>query len=160
MTRRCSFITSSYSSVCLRARKCCSSTLRCALAICFDSRPASIGSSLPSTSTPPRRWGGLLRQQARLDRLLVALHVAPAEAVEDPVDAIAGEQPDQVVLGRQEETALARVALASRAPAQLVVDPPRLVAFGADDVEAAGVDHALAVLLEARLEGRQQLGEL
>ena len=92
----------------------------------------------------------LLGEQAGLDRLLVALDVDAAEAVEDPVDAVAREQADQVVLGGEEEAALAGVALASGAPAQLVVDAARLVALGADDVEAAGVEHALAVLPRAR----------
>ena len=39
----------------------------------------------------------------------------------------------------------AGVALAARAAAQLVVDAPALVALGADHVEAAGLEHDLAV---------------
>jgi hypothetical protein len=39
------------------------------------------------------------------------------------------------------------VALAARAAAQLVVDAARLVALGADDVQAAGGDHLLVQLL-------------
>src|ERR1019366_10825305 len=80
--------------------------------------------------------------------------------IEDPVDPVAREQADQIILGREEEAALARVALASGAPAQLIVDAPRLMALGADDVQPAGFDHALAILLEPRLEGGQQLDEL
>ena len=38
---------------------------------------------------------------------------------------------------REVEAGLARVALAAGTAAQLVVDAPRLVALGADDVEAA-----------------------
>ena len=66
------------------------------------------------------------------------------EPVEDLVDPLAGEQPHEVVLGGQEEARLAGVALAAGAAAQLVVDPPRLVALGAEDEQAAGVEHLLA----------------
>ena len=107
-------MTSSYSSTRLRMRKFCSSTLRWAFSICFDQHPG-------------------------LDRLLVALLVDGAEAVEDLVDAVAGEQADEVVLGGEEEARLARVALAAGAAAQLVVDAARLVALGAADEEAAGL---------------------
>src|SRR3954447_11709552 len=55
----------------------------------------------------------LLGEHPRLDRLLVALLVGAAEAVEDAVDAVAGEQADEVVLGGEEEAGLARVALAA-----------------------------------------------
>src|SRR3954469_970615 len=91
----------------------------------------------------------LLRQQAGLDRLLVALLVRRPEAVEDLVDPVAGEQPDEVVLGRQEEARLAGVALAAGPAAQLVVDAPRLVALGADDEQPAGLHDDLAVLFDA-----------
>ena len=51
---------------------------------------------------------------------------------------IAGvEQPHQVVLQREVEPALAGVALAAGATAQLVVDAAGLVPLGAEDVEAA-----------------------
>src|SRR3954447_24075501 len=71
----------------------------------------------------------LLREHARLDGLLVALLVGRAQAVEDLVDPVAGEQADEVVLGREEEARLAGVALAAGAAAELVVDAPRLVAL-------------------------------
>ena len=99
----------------------------------------------------------LLGEHRRLDRLLVALDVDDAELVEDAVDAVAGEQADQVVLGREEEARLAGVALAPGAPAQLVVDAPRLVALGAEDEEAARVEHALAVGGDRLVDLRQQL---
>ena len=108
-------------------RKFCSSTLRWAPSICFESIFASIGSSVPSSADG-------------------------AEAVEDAVDPVAGEQAHEVVLGGEEEARLARVALAAGAAAQLVVDPARLVALRADDVEAAGVHDLLAVVLDARLD--------
>ena len=101
----------------------------------------------------------LLGEHARLDRLLVALVVDGAEAVEDLVDAVAGEQAHEVVLGGQEEARLAGVALAAGAAAQLVVDAARLVALGADDEQAAGLDDLLAVLLDALLDLRQHLLE-
>ena len=101
----------------------------------------------------------LLREHLRLDRLLLALLGRRAEAVEDAVDPVAGEQAHEVVLGGEEEARLARVALAAGAAAQLVVDPARLVALGAADEQAAGLEHLLAVLLDARLDLRQDVGE-
>ena len=113
-------------------RKFCSSTLRWAFSICFESIFASIGSSSPSS-----RDG--------------------AEAVEDAVDAVAGEQAHELVLGGQEEARLAGIALAAGAAAQLVVDPARLVALRAADEQAAGVHDLLAVLLDARLDRGQDV---
>ena len=81
-------------------------------------------------------------QHLGLDRLALAR----PQAVEHAVHAVAGEQADQVVFGRQVEAALALVALAPRAAAELVVDAPAFVAFGAEHVEAAEVGHALAEL--------------
>ena len=101
----------------------------------------------------------LLREDPRLDRQLVAVLVGLAEAVEDAVDAVAGEQADEVVLGGEEEARLARVALAAGAAAQLVVDAPRLVALGAADEQAAGLQDLLAVLLDAGLDAGQDVGE-
>ena len=72
------------------------------------------------------------RDQAAGDdlALLGAALVHPAR------DAVRPEQPHQVVLEREEEDALPRIALAARAAAQLAVDAPRLVPLGADDLEA------------------------
>ena len=83
-----------------------------------------------------------LRQHLVLDRLILAR----AELVEDRVDAVAREEAHELILGREEEARLARVALAAGAAAQLVVDAARLVALGADHVQAALVDHAVAEL--------------
>ena len=83
-----------------------------------------------------------VRQHRVLDRLALR-HLQP---VEDLVDAVAGEQAHDVVLGGQVEARLARVALAAGAAAQLVVDAPRLVALGAEHVQAARLGHALAEL--------------
>src|SRR6185295_14541691 len=82
----------------------------------------------------------LLREHLRLDRLLFALLAGGPEAVEDAIDAVAGEQAHEVVLGGQEEARLAGIALAAGAAAQLIVDSPRLVALGAADEQAAGLE--------------------
>ena len=100
----------------MRIRKFCSSTFFWAPSICLES---SLG----------------------LDRLLLALVGGGAEAVEDAVDPVAGEQAHEVVLGGEVEAGLAGVALAAGAAAQLVVDPARLVALGAEDVQPAGLHH-------------------
>src|SRR4051812_3970429 len=100
----------------------------------------------------------LLREHLRVERLLLArLLVDGAEAVEDPVDPVAGEQAHEVVLGRDVEERLAGVALAAGAAAKLVVDPPRLVALGAEDEQAAGVHDRLAVGLDLLLDAREQV---
>src|SRR5207249_3553380 len=61
----------------------------------------------------------------------------------EPGDALRGEDADQVVLERAEEPGAARVALTAGPAAKLVVDAPRFVALGADDVEPAEVGDAL-----------------
>src|SRR5918999_1644675 len=101
----------------------------------------------------------LLGEHLVLDRQLVAFLVLLGEelVVEDAVDPVAREQPHQVVLGREVEAGLARVALAAGAAAQLVVDPARLVALGAEDEEAAGLHDLLAVLDDAGLHLREEL---
>ena len=83
---------------------------------------------------------------AREDPGLHRLVVRELEALHDPVDAVAGEQADEVVLRREVEARLARVALAARAAAELVVDAARLVPLGREHVEAAQVDDAFAEL--------------
>ena len=75
----------------------------------------------------------LAREDAGLHRLVVR----QLEALHDPVDPIACEQADEVVAAREVEARRAGVALATGAAAQLVVDPARLVALGAEDVQAA-----------------------
>ena len=88
----------------------------------------------------------------RLDLLLRALDGARHHAVLDrhaffhaellhqAGDAVGAEDAHQVVFERQVEARRARVALAAGAAAQLVVDAPRLVALGAEDVQAAEAD--------------------
>src|SRR5439155_14190139 len=69
----------------------------------------------------------------RLHRLIVG-HLEP---LHDVVDAVAGEEPDELVLAGEVEARLAGVALTARAAAELVVDPPRLVALRAEHIEPA-----------------------
>ena len=88
----------------------------------------------------------------RLDLLLRALDGARHHAVLDrhaffhaePLhqagDAVGPEDAHQVVFEREVEARRARVALAAGAAAQLVVDAPRLVPLGAEDVQAAEAD--------------------
>src|SRR5262249_21047814 len=84
----------------------------------------------------------LLREDAGLHRLVVR----DLEAVHDVVDPVSSEEPDELVLPREIEARLARVALTSRAATELVVDAARLVALGAEHVETAELGHALAEL--------------
>ncbi len=73
-----------------------------------------------------------------------------AEALHQAGDAIRAEDAHQVVFERQEETRRAGIALAAGAAAQLVVDAPRFVTLGADDVQAAEVDDFLVLFLGLR----------
>ncbi len=66
--------------------------------------------------------------------------------VHETVDPLASEEAHQIVFQGDVEAAETRVPLASRPPAQLVVDPPRLVPFGPQHVEAAQLHHAVAQL--------------
>ena len=73
----------------------------------------------------------------------VLFHARP---VHDGADAVAAESADDFVVKRHVELRGAGVALPPGAPSELVVDAPRLVALGADDVQAAGVQDALVIL--------------
>src|SRR4029077_657045 len=81
-------------------------------------------------------------EDLRLHRLVVR----DLERLHDPLDPVAGEETDDVVLAREVEARLARVALAAGTAAELVVDAPGLVALGAEHVEPTDVDHAFAEL--------------
>src|SRR3954471_20922996 len=100
----------------------------------------------------------LLREHLRVERLLLArLLVDGTETIEDPVDPVAREQAHEVVLGGDVEARLAGVALAAGAAAKLVVDAARLVALGAEDEQAAGLHHALAVGFDLGLDALVEL---
>ena len=55
-------------------------------------------------------------------------------------DAIGGEDPHQVVFERDVEAGRSGIALASGTSAKLIVDAPRFVPLGADDVQAADAE--------------------
>ena len=61
------------------------------------------------------------------------------------MNALLAEQAQKVVLEREVEARLARVALPPGAAAQLVVDAPRLVTLGADDAQSP--EHADGIAL-------------
>ena len=77
-----------------------------------------------------------------------------AQPLHQAGDAVRPEDAHQVVFERQVEARRARVALAAGAAAQLVVDAPRFVALGAEDVQAAEPDDlvvlGVGLLLEVR----------
>ena len=95
----------------------------------------------------------VLRHQARLER-----HVAlEAHALHEPGHAVRREALHERVLERQVEARRAGVALAAGAAAQLVVDAARLVALGADDVQAARLNDLVVVGIDLGLGLGQRL---
>ena len=89
-----------------------------------------------------------LGHRLRLDR-----HVIGQCPAHHPAHGAGGEQTQQLVVEAQVEAALARVALAARAAAELVVDPPALVALAAQHVEPAQLAHLFALGPAAGLHG-------
>ena len=81
----------------------------------------------------------------------VVAHVGGDHHFGDAVHLVAAEQAHEVVLERQVELGLARIALTTGAAAQLVVDTTGLMALGADDGQATGGKHALALGLAGLL---------
>ena len=81
----------------------------------------------------------------------VVAHVGRDHHLGDAVHLVAAEQAHEVVLERQVELGLARIALTTGAAAQLVVDTTGLVALGSDNGQAAGGKHALALGLAGLL---------
>src|SRR6266568_3955510 len=71
--------------------------------------------------------------------------------------ASAREDAQQVVLKGKIEARGARVALAAGAPAQLVVDASRFVAFRPQDVQAAEPHHLLVLHVRDGAETRDEL---
>ena len=74
-----------------------------------------------------------------------------AQEVHDRSDALAVEANHQVVAQRQVEPRLARVALTTGSATQLVVDATRLVALGAEHVQAAELDDLVVLGATLRL---------
>ena len=90
--------------------------------------------------------------------------VGQRQPLHQVADGLGGEHAHQVVLEGQVEARLARVALAAGAAAELVVDPPGLVALGAEHGQPAPVDDLLVLVgdlaglvLDGRLPGRVPL---
>ena len=84
-------------------------------------------------------------------------HVVGQGPAHDPVMAPGGEQAHELVFEREEEPALARVALAAGATPQLVVDAAGLVALGAEHVEPAELADLVALGLALLLVLGEQL---
>ena len=81
----------------------------------------------------------------------VVAHVGRDHHLGDAVHLVAAEQAHEVVLERQVELGLARIALTAGTATQLVVDTAGLMALGADNGQAAGGKHALALGLAGLL---------
>src|SRR6185437_13197024 len=90
----------------------------------------------------------------RMDDGLALFQPEPGQHAVEPVRA---EDAHQIVFQRQEELGTAGVALTAGAAAKLVVDAPRFMALGADDVEAAGLGRGLGGLVAL---GRLELDDL
>ena len=88
-------------------------------------------------------FDGLLRvldslaDQPRFDRNAFR-HAQP---VHQRLHALAAENPQQIVLERKEESRRSRIALPSSASSQLIVDAPRLMTLGAENVQSAHRHH-------------------
>ena len=94
-----------------------------------------------------------------LDRHVVA-HIGRDHHLRDAVHLVAAKQTHQIVLERQVELGLARIALTAGTATQLVVDTAGLMALGADNGQAAGGKHALALGLAGLLSLGVKLLEL
>src|SRR5581483_9772827 len=81
-------------------------------------------------------------EDLRLHRLVLR----DLEPFHDPLDAVACEEADEIILAREVEARLAGIALTPGSAAQLVVDPAGLVPLGAEHVEPAELAHAVAEL--------------
>ncbi len=82
------------------------------------------------------------RQDAGFDRRFVG----ELDEVHHLLNALGAEKAHQLIVERDVEARRARIALTAGTAAQLVVDASRLVALGADDVQAADRGHAFAEL--------------
>src|SRR6185312_2965148 len=78
--------------------------------------------------------------------MLDGLALFHAELAHEALDAVGAEDAHQVVLEREVEARRAGVALAAGPAAKLVVDAPRLVSLGAQDVQAAEGEHLVPLL--------------
>ena len=83
------------------------------------------------------------RDQARFDGDAF-FHAQPLQQVRNP---LFGEDAHQVIFERKIEARRAGIALTSGAAAKLVVDAAGFVAFGAENVQAAGSDHFIVLFV-------------
>ena len=84
-------------------------------------------------------------------------HAQPLQQVRDP---LFGEDAHQVIFEREIEARGAGIALAAGASAKLVVDAARLVAFGAENVQAADGGDFVVFFVGLRLVAVEGLGPL
>ncbi len=91
------------------------------------------------------------RDHLGLDRLALR----PLQPFHDRAHLVGGEHPHQVVFEREVEQRRARVPLAPGAAAQLVVDAPRLVPFGAEHIQTPEPDHLVVLGVGLVLELRE-----
>ena len=76
------------------------------------------------------------------------------QTLHDRGDAVAGENFQQRIFQRQIKAARTRIALTTGTAPQLIVHAPRFMALGADDVQAAFLDHVIMALLPFAANGR------
>src|SRR5271165_6015884 len=132
---RCLFITSSYSRRCLRDSKCCPSTAFCAEG--FEVLPFDrLLCSLDAAGDHLRFDGNAL------------FHPQFLQQGRDP---FLGEDAHEIIFEREIKTRRAGIALAAGASAKLVVDSPRLVALGAENVQTANRSHFVVLYIGLRL---------
>ena len=96
------------------------------------------------------------RDQPRFDGNAL-FHAQPLQQVRNP---LFGEDAHQVIFEREIEARRAGIALATGAAAKLVVDPPRFVAFGAENVQAADRGDFVVFLVGLRLVAIEYFGPL
>ncbi len=94
--------------------------------------------------------------ELRLDRDAF-FHAQPLEQFRDP---LLGEDAHQVIFKREVEARGAGIALAAGASAKLVVDAARLVAFGAQNVQAADGGNFVVLFVGLLLVAAEDLGPL
>src|SRR6185312_12929823 len=78
----------------------------------------------------------------------------PLEKIRDP---LFGEDAHEIIFERKIKARGAGIALASGAPAKLVIDTPRLVPLGAENVQASCGDHFVMIRLDVLLKAKQAL---
>src|SRR3989344_7240924 len=86
------------------------------------------------------------RHPGMFDRL-ARLH---AEFLHDARQALRTEDAQQIIFEREIEARRSRVALATGTAAQLIVDAPRFMTLGADDLQSTSRDDLLVALLPVR----------